>query len=65
MNGKADYDREILMCERCNTELEYLSDNILMMAKGAGILNPGGGPLIFHLYRCPVCRELRFFEKDR
>lgn len=64
MNTGVNYDRGTPVCERCKVKLEYLSDNILMMAKAGGMFKPGGGPLKFHLYRCPECRELRFFEMD-
>ena len=54
-----------LRCERCNVKLEYLSDNVIVLSKGNGMFQPGGGPLFFHMFRCPECRELKFFEKDR
>ena len=50
------------ICTRCDEELEYVSDNILMMAKGSGLFNPGGGPLKFSLYVCPCCGEYSFFK---
>ncbi|OPZ21131.1 MAG: hypothetical protein BWZ04_01265 [Firmicutes bacterium ADurb.BinA205] len=51
-----------LVCERCKMDLEYMSDNIIMMAKGQGLLKPGGGPLKFSLYVCPCCGEYGFFK---
>ncbi|HBB72085.1 MAG TPA: hypothetical protein DCZ71_05705 [Ruminococcus sp.] len=54
--------RKSVKCERCGVELEYLSDNLVMTMK-CGPGSNGGGPLKFDLYRCPGCRELRFFEK--
>ena len=50
------------ICKSCNENLEYISDNIIMTAKGQGLLKPGGGPLKFSLYVCPCCGEYIFFK---